>query len=62
MPKSPAEMEAAMVANMPAKTGKSMPQWLKIAKASKLAKHGEIVKFLKAEHELGHGFANLVDG
>ncbi|MFI4881709.1 MAG: DUF4287 domain-containing protein, partial [Phycisphaerales bacterium JB064] len=33
-----------MVANMPEKTGKSMDQWLKIARASKLEKHGEIVK------------------
>ena len=60
MPKSPEEMEAAMVANMKAKTGKAMPQWLKIAKSSKLAKHGEIVKFLKGEHGMTHGFANLV--
>ena len=60
MPKTPEEMEAAMVANMKAKTGKTMPQWLKITKATKLAKHGEIVKFLKAEHEMTHGFANLV--
>jgi len=60
MPKSPEEMAAAMVANMPAKTGKSLPQWIKIAKGAKLARHGEIVKFLKAEHGMGHGFANLV--
>lgn len=60
MPKSPAEMEAAMVANMEAKTGKSLPQWLKIARGAKLEKHGEIVKFLKSEHGMGHGFANLV--
>lgn len=41
-------------------TGKSLDQWVKIAQGSKLAKHGEILKFLKDEHELGHGYANLV--
>jgi len=60
MPKSPAEMEAAMVANMKAKTGKTLPQWIKITRAKKLARHGEMVKFLKGEHALTHGFANLV--
>ena len=60
MAQSPEDMAASMVANMPEKTGKSMDQWLKIAKAAKLEKHGEIVKHLKAEHGLGHGYANLV--
>jgi len=60
MPSSPEKMQASMIANMKANTGKTLPQWVKIAKGSKLAKHGEIVKFLKAEHGLTHGFANLV--
>ncbi len=60
MPKSPEEMEAAMVAHMKEKTGKTMPQWLKIAKSSKLEKHGQLVKFLKTDHGMTHGFANLV--
>ncbi len=49
-----------MIQNLKEKTGKSLEEWVKIAKASKLEKHGEIVKFLKTEHELGHGYANLV--
>ncbi|GJM21132.1 MAG: hypothetical protein DHS20C15_10470 [Planctomycetota bacterium] len=57
---SPEEMAEAMIANFKAKTGKTLPQWIKIAKASKLAKHGEIVKLLKSEHDMTHGFANLV--
>lgn len=64
MAKSPDEMTASMIANMPEKTGKPLEAWLKIAKqamkASGLSKHGEIVKHLKAEHELTHGYANLV--
>ena len=60
MPKSPEEMAAAMVANFMEKTGKTLAQWLKIAAASKLDKHGKIVSHLKSEHGLTHGYANLV--
>lgn len=60
MAKSPEETLASMIENLKAKTGKSLDEWVAIAKKSKLAKHGEIVSFLKSEHELGHGYANLV--
>lgn len=49
-----------MIANFKEKTGKTLEQWIKIASASKLAKHGEIVAMLKEEHGLGHGYANMV--
>lgn len=49
-----------MIQNLKEKTGKSLEEWVKIAKAAKLEKHGEIVKFLKTAHALGHGYANLV--
>lgn len=42
------------------KTGKPIDHWVKIVKKSKLEKHGEIIKFLKAEHAFTHGFANFV--
>ena len=51
---------ASMIANMLEKTGKTLEAWLKIVAKTKLAKHGEIVAMLKADHGLGHGFANLV--
>lgn len=51
---------ATMIANMPEKTGKSLDQWLVIVKKTKLQKHGDIVKLLKADHAIGHGFANLI--
>jgi len=60
MPKSPEEMAAAMIANLPEKTGKSLPEWLKITQAKSFEKHGQIMKFLKGEHGLTHGFANLI--
>lgn len=60
MPKSPEEMTKTMIANLPEKTGKSLPEWLAIVGKSKLDKHGRIVTFLKKEHGVGHGFANLI--
>jgi len=60
MAKSPEEMAASMVANLKEKTGKTLAQWLKITKAAKLEKHGQIVKLLKADHGMTHGFANLI--
>lgn len=50
----------AMKESLQAKTGKPFEEWLEIARASKLAKHGEVVKFLKENHGLGHGYANLL--
>ncbi len=58
--KSPEEMAATMIANLKEKTGKTLQQWLPIVKRAKLEKHGQIVKFLKTEHGLTHGFANLI--
>ncbi len=49
-----------MIAGLPEKTGKSLEQWLRILKASKLAKHKELVSHLKTEHGLTHGFANMI--
>ena len=60
MAKSPEEMAASMIANMKEKTGKSLEEWLVITKASGLAKHGQITKFIKSEHGVTHGFANLI--
>ncbi len=49
-----------MIQNLKEKTGKSLEEWVKIAEASKLAKHSEVIKFLKTEHGLGHGYAKLI--
>jgi predicted transport protein len=42
------------------KTGKSLEQWVRIVRKENFAKHGEIIKFLKSEHEFTHGYANFV--
>lgn len=60
MAKSPDEQAAAMIANLKEKTGKTLEQWVQIAKKSGEEKHGAIVKHLKADHGMTHGFANLV--
>lgn len=60
MAMSPEEMAQSMIANMKEKTGKALPQWLAVTKKSGETKHGAIVKFLKSEHGMTHGFANLV--
>lgn len=60
MPSSPEEMANAMVANMKEKTGKSLDQWLAVARKTGGEKHGQVVKALKSDHGLTHGYANLV--
>ncbi len=60
MAKTPEEMAAAMIANLAEKTGKSLPEWLEITRASGLEKHGALIKLLKQDHGMTHGFANLV--
>lgn len=60
MAKSPEEQAATMIANLPEKTGKSIEQWSKLVNSSGAAKHGEIVKWLKSDHGVTHGYANLV--
>ncbi len=60
MATSPEDALKTMIANMPEKTGKSLEEWVTIAKASGGEKHGQIVKHLKADHGMTHGFANLV--
>lgn len=50
----------SMIKNLKEKTGKSLEDWVKIVNKTKLSKHGEIVKYLKTEQGLTHGYANLI--
>lgn len=50
----------SMVKNLEEKTGKSIEQWVTVAQAAGSSKHGELVKVLKSQHGLTHGYANLV--
>ncbi|WP_372649104.1 DUF4287 domain-containing protein [Draconibacterium sp.] len=49
-----------MIKNLHEKTGKSLDQWIEIVRKENHTKHGEIIKFLKEDHSLTHGYANLV--
>lgn len=46
--------------NLEKQTGKFRAQWIALANAAGFAKHGETVAWLKLEHGIGHGYANLV--
>ena len=49
-----------MEENIAKNTGKTVDEWVKVARKSGLEKHGQIVKFLKTDHGFTHGYANLV--
>ncbi len=50
----------AMIANLPERTGRSLGEWLALLNGLNLNKHGQIVGYLKTEHSVTHGFANLI--
>ena len=60
MPKSPEEQMASMAENLKKTTGRSLDQWTSIAKKSGKTRHGEVVTWLKSEHGVTHGYANLI--
>ncbi len=49
-----------MIDNLQKNTGKTLEQWIEIVNNQEILKHGEIIKFLKEQHSLTHGFANLI--
>ncbi len=60
MGSSPDDALATMLANIPEKTGKPLADWIALIAKSGHEKHGAIMKFLKEEHGVTHGFANLI--
>lgn len=60
MSNKPEDAEATMIRNLEEKWGKSLDEWIDLVAASGLQKHGEIMKLLKGNHGLTHGYANLV--
>ena len=57
---TPEEQLQTMISNLPEKTGKSLEEWKSLLSNSDLKKHGEIMKLLKGEHGVTHGFANTI--
>lgn len=49
-----------MVRNLERNSGRTWAEWLALVQARGAEKHGATVTYLKTEHGLGHGYANLV--
>lgn len=60
MPKSVDEMAASLEKNLEETTGKSMDEWVKIARDSGETKHMKILKYLQDNYDLSYGYANTV--
>lgn len=60
MASTPEEGMASLIQNLEAKTGRSMAEWIGLARAPGLVKHKEVVDHLKASHGLTHGYANQI--
>ena len=60
MTNSPEDMAQSMIANLKTNTGKDLTAWLKVVRATRHEKHGAIVRHLKTEHGVTHGYANLI--
>jgi hypothetical protein len=43
-----------------ARTGKGLNEWVAAARATGIAGHMALVNYLKSEHGLGHGYANMI--
>lgn len=52
--------EKTMIANLLKSTGKTIEEWIEIAKGLNTGKHGETVKVLKEKFDLGLFFADLI--
>lgn len=59
MAKAGDEQLRAMIDNLPARTGRSLDEWLLFLRGREGEKHGALVAALAAEG-VGHGYANLI--
>jgi hypothetical protein len=50
----------SMIQNLAQKTGKTLAEWVVIARSAGYSKHKEVINYLKAEHGLTYGYANLI--
>ena len=49
-----------MEENLKDKTGKTLDEWKAVLAAQSFEKHGEMLKYLKGEHGITHGYANFI--
>lgn len=57
---SAAQMQEAVIKNLPAKTGKSLEEWIAVAQSLNLVKSKEVLLKLKADFGLGHVQAQTI--
>src|ERR1700722_18391183 len=60
MATTPEEGMATLIKNLETKTGKSMADWIAIARSSGTAKHKDMLEWLKTNHGLTYGYANQI--
>ena len=60
MPKSVDEMAASLTKNLEESTGKSMDEWVKIARESDETKHMKMLKYLQENYGISYGYANTI--
>ena len=51
---TPEEMERAIIANLPEKTGKSLAEWCAVLRDSGLSEKRDLKALLKKTHGVGH--------
>jgi predicted transport protein len=51
---------STMIENLKEKTGYSLSEWKDLILGQNVSKHGEIVKFLKEQHNVTHGYASEI--
>ena len=57
---TPEQMEEAIIRNLQSKTGKSLNEWIKVAKSIASDNEKELLTVLKNEHQLGHFQAKTI--
>lgn len=57
---SAAQMQEAVIKNLPEKTGKTLEEWIGIARSLNLSKNSEILQKLRQDYGLGHVQAQTV--
>lgn len=60
MPRTPEEMWAAIIKNMPAKTGKALDEWMAIVASAGPQTRKDRIAWLKDNYGLSHGYAQVV--
>lgn len=57
---TPDDQLRTMLDNLPEKTGRSLDEWMSVLAGREVEKFGKLVAWLKSEHGVTHGFANLI--